>query len=474
MALKLQPDVELIEGYRLVRQIGKGGFGEVWEAKAPGGLSKAVKVSLMDTVNSEISARELQGLEKIRIIRHPFLLSIERYEVMEGHLVIVMELADKSLADRFEECRKEGKQGVPREELLGYMREASEALDLINFQHGLQHLDIKPANLFLSSGHVKVADFGLVHPRNTRISSSALAFSPPYAPPELFDGQVESSADQYSLAITYQELLTGSRPYTAIDVRGLMFQHLKGKPDFSLLPKSDQPVVGQAINRDLAQRFPSCGKFVETLTKAHIVGLPSVNLSNMKPMGVVPTASKPGATNTGSQSMFVRHPTAKVQTTNTQPSRTMAVGSRAAHTAVINPQVTVTQEAGEIKVKETFLAFLPLEIYAHKLRGFVDDLEAEIVSTTEEQTVLLIRQKRGFLGFKSKKGIFVQIDSCSRTPNSGYRAVEVSVWGSGQQLSDQDLAKRGRLVISYLKCFLMASSSQNLRPLDQIRAELRE
>src|SRR5437588_155608 len=62
----------------------------------------------------------------------------------------------------FGECRDAGRSGIPRETLLRNLRDAAEALDHMNEKHGLQHLDVKPRNLFLVSDRVKVADFGLV------------------------------------------------------------------------------------------------------------------------------------------------------------------------------------------------------------------------------------------------------------------------------------------------------------------------
>src|SRR5438874_5883847 len=60
----------------------------------------------------------------------------ERVEVVGGVLVLVMELADGSLAGRAAECRSRGLPGVPREELLGYLLEAAEALDWMNAEIG--------------------------------------------------------------------------------------------------------------------------------------------------------------------------------------------------------------------------------------------------------------------------------------------------------------------------------------------------
>src|SRR5207249_6824499 len=138
--------------------------------------------------------------------------SLEQIKVVDGRLMIVMELADRNLWDRFRECREQGLEGIPRVELLNYMQEIAEALDMMNSQYQLQHLDIKPQNLFLVHNHVKVADFGLVKDMEGSQASVTGGITPVYAAPETFEGMVTRFSDQYSLGIVYQELLTGQRP----------------------------------------------------------------------------------------------------------------------------------------------------------------------------------------------------------------------------------------------------------------------
>ena len=101
--------------------------------------------------------QELKSLNRVKSVRHPYLLALDRFDIVDGRLMIVMELADRNLWDRFRECRRQGLPGIPRPELLGYMTETAEVLDLFNDDFQLQHLDIKPQNLFLLYGHVKVA-----------------------------------------------------------------------------------------------------------------------------------------------------------------------------------------------------------------------------------------------------------------------------------------------------------------------------
>src|SRR6516164_8596348 len=256
-----EPNSEPIPGYRLIEPLGNGGFGEVWKCVAPGGLFKAIKFvygnlnSLdMDGARAE---QELRALERIKEVRHPFVLSLDRIEIVEGELVIVMELADRSLHDLFVECQASGLVGIPRDALLRYVRDAAEALDHMNEKHNLQHLDIKPRNLFLVSDRVKVADFGLVKHLERSGVSGLGGVTPLYAPPETFSGNISGRSDQYSLAIVYQELLTGQRPFNGKNPRTLAQQHIHEQPELRSLPEAERPIVARALAKDPDKRFPN-------------------------------------------------------------------------------------------------------------------------------------------------------------------------------------------------------------------------
>lgn len=266
---------EPIPGYRLIERLGRGGFGEVWKAEAPGGLFKAIKFVFGNLTPQSVTEsrvnhadQELRALTRVKGVRHPFILSMERFDVIDGQLMIVMELADRNLDDRLRECRKQGLPGIPRTELLKYLTEAAEALDLMNSEHDLQHLDIKPQNLFLVGSHVKVADFGLVKDLEGNAAQVTGGVTPVYAAPETFDGWVSRNSDQYSLAIVFQELLTGRRPFVGPSARQFMLQHLSVDPDLSALPEPDQRVIARALAKDPNQRFPSCGEFIAALEHA--------------------------------------------------------------------------------------------------------------------------------------------------------------------------------------------------------------
>ncbi len=278
MSLLKAPEAEPIPGYRLLEPLGKGGFGEVWKCLAPGGLLKAVKfvAAARNSYDPRHGAveQELRSLERIKSIRHPFLLSIDRIEIVDGELVMVMELAERNLHDQLTEHRQQGRPGIPRAELLGYCREIAEVLDVLNLEHGLQHLDVKPRNLFLIGRHVKVADYGLVGslaesagggPSGQGPANRLASVTPLYASPESFRGFISLSSDQYSLAITYHELLTSIPPLTGDNFRQLAMQHLQAEPNLARLSDHDRAVLARALAKDPQQRFPSCTEFVQAL-----------------------------------------------------------------------------------------------------------------------------------------------------------------------------------------------------------------
>jgi serine/threonine protein kinase len=268
MADHLNEQMEPLPGYRLLERLGSGGFGEVWKTTAPGGLLKAMKFvhGALDLQKGS-AAQEFKSLQRIKDLHHPFLLSLERIDIIDDQLVIVMELADRNLQDRLVECQGQGLPGIPREELLRYMAEAAEALDLLNQEHQIQHMDIKPQNLFLIRKHIKVADFGLAKDLEGTQATLSSGITPTYAAPETFESVVSHHCDQYSLAIVYQELLTGQRPFNGKNARQLLLQHVSMPPDVSALPEADRPIVARALAKKPGERFPTCLEFVRALPR---------------------------------------------------------------------------------------------------------------------------------------------------------------------------------------------------------------
>ncbi len=255
---------DTVLGYVLQQRIGAGGFGEVWQATAPGGLNKAVKF-VYGAVEELRATREMAALQRVKGVNHPFLLSLERIEIVNGQLVIVTELADGSIKDRFTHYREQGLAGIPREELLNYLADTAEGLDFLHEKHNLQHLDVKPENLLVLGSHAKVADFGLIKDLDQACASMLTGLTPTYSPPELFDGRPNQHSDQYSLAIVYQEMLTGDRPFMGRTAAQLAAQHMHSAPALSALAMADRPIVARALSKQPTRRYASCREFIQAL-----------------------------------------------------------------------------------------------------------------------------------------------------------------------------------------------------------------
>lgn len=264
---------EPIPGYILRKRIGAGGYGEVWLADAPGGLRKAVKL-IYGQVDEKRANCELKSLERIRRAYHPFLLSIERVEVVQGKVIVVTELAEGSLQNRFESYRRQGAPGIPRAELLEFLRDAADALDFLAQKHSLQHLDVKPGNLLVVADRIKVGDFGLLKDLKDKNQSIVGGLTPTYSAPELFDGQPNFRSDQYSLAIVYMEMLTGKMPFRGTSAGELARQHLTMPPNLEALPPADRSIVMRALAKSPKDRYATCRQFIDQLVKSRSILLP--------------------------------------------------------------------------------------------------------------------------------------------------------------------------------------------------------
>jgi len=278
-APSIQAGFEPIPGYVLRNKLGSGGYGDVWLADAPGGLKKAIKF-VNGSIDEDRASSELKSLQRIRQVNHPFILSLERIEVIQGQLIIVTELAQGSLYDRLHEYRLKGFVGISRERLLGYMRDAADGLDFLCQQHDLQHLDVKPANLLLVADRVKVADFGLIKDIQSNSLSVMGGLTPTYAAPEMFDGRPGRFSDQYSLAIVYQELLTGTLPFRGRTTAQLANEHLHKAPNLEAIPLLERPILSKALAKKPQMRFSDCREFIQALERVHLQAVESADQLN--------------------------------------------------------------------------------------------------------------------------------------------------------------------------------------------------
>jgi serine/threonine protein kinase len=285
--------------YVLVRKLGAGAFGQVWHAHGPGGLDVALKFI------PHVPAHELRSLDAMKSIRHPNLVSLFGVWHKDDWLILAMERCDRSLLEQLWDCMVQPNRavlacpkceqkvrvptehdrlrltcpicrhgwdwaaplpGIPLDELLPYMNDAASGLDALNSKQ-VQHRDVKPANLLLLNGGVKVADFGLAKALEHTVASNSVAGTLAYTAPESFKGQLAQQSDQYSLAVTYFHLRTGRLLFDG-DQAKVMYGHLELKPDLSCLPLAEEVVLARALSKEPAKRWQDCRTLVSRLVSA--------------------------------------------------------------------------------------------------------------------------------------------------------------------------------------------------------------
>src|SRR5205823_14790372 len=157
-----------------------------------------------------------------------------------------------------------------------YHSQVDEALDFLNARKhtrdgrkvGFQHGDVKPNNILLFGDVAKLTDHGLATPTNGPMTPCPRAGTKEYAAPEVFQGYLSDTSDQFSLAVTYHVLRTGTFPYPPPPAE-LPRTYSRPGPDLSLLTANEQAALARALSPVPQDRYPSCGRLTNALIKAH-------------------------------------------------------------------------------------------------------------------------------------------------------------------------------------------------------------
>ncbi|NMC18963.1 MAG: protein kinase [Thermogutta sp.] len=245
----VQAFLENEQRLRLVKRLGRGGFGEVWQAESPSGVRSAVKVSL-DPIDGENPAvkKELQNLDLVKTFSgHPHIVGLLDYWLVTGFLVTRWESAtDGNLLDMLERNRSAGQPGIPLKQLRKWIAEAADGLDFLH-ANGIYHRDIKPENLLLFHGHVKIGDLGLMKLAGASTASHSGSGTFGYLPPEAWEEhRLTSTADLYSLAATYVKLRTGREPFGTSPVE-IADRQMRGRPVLARLTEGEAKWVRRAL-----------------------------------------------------------------------------------------------------------------------------------------------------------------------------------------------------------------------------------
>jgi len=259
--------------YKILRLLGRGGMGEVYEAEhVPSGRRVALKVMGHALNSDDDRKRFLREGRLAAAISHPHVVYIFGSEEIGGRPVIAMELVQGGTL----------KERLQRKGSLSIFDAVDSTLQMIDglqaaCNAGILHRDIKPANCFVGpDGTVKVGDFGLSISTIARgeslvTASGAVVGTPSYASPEQLRGQeLDVRSDIYSVGASLFYLLLGRPPHQAKDLVQLITEVLDKNPPSphelrAEIPKGLARVIMRCLAKDRAARFPSYAALREAL-----------------------------------------------------------------------------------------------------------------------------------------------------------------------------------------------------------------
>lgn len=450
----IPPDTDAnaaLPGYQFIHCEQKTPLLEVWRALDAQNQRRLVKIISGLARRHVLSDQDLRRAAHLRYVKHPRLMPIEAIEVEAGRFVIVTPYPEFSLRLRYQEAVGMGLPGVPRQELLIYLRLAAEGLDFLERQEGLHHLSLTPSSLVLMQGSPRLADYGLVElawlPAGQPLDPASLK----YASPEIFENQFTRSSDLYSLACIYCEMLTGRLPHHASHGKVLREQRAKGQHDLSLVPPQEIEILTRALHPEPARRFQSAVEFVTALEQA------ASPLVSQVSVGYV--AATPGNTSVAPMS-----PAPAFAAEETERAVQQLV-QLAAYNTVVREQGGIRYHIDDRDMlSHRCAAWLPPGMAQQKLEGFLFQWKAQVVHTSNDLLVYRMDLPQNFWrrlvrGGQDYLEIRVHITP-SRMPESKLSEVLIEVEYQGKYPEEGRLAVQqfGPPLVYSLRSYLLATA----------------
>ncbi|MBV8762853.1 MAG: serine/threonine protein kinase, partial [Deltaproteobacteria bacterium] len=261
-----RPQVPKIGRYEIIKELGAGGMGVVWQAFDPV-LRRGVAIKeLRDAGSPRLAERLRREAQALAQLSHPNVVTVFDVGEEAGELYIVMQLlGGTTLADALAK--------LPRtpDDVLPLVIQAARGLEAAHAA-GIIHRDFKPTNVLVDGDAVRVSDFGLSFVSESELPAGAstqlptdvitrgVLGTPAYMSPEQHLGEpLTPATDQFSFCVTLWEALVGERPFSGHDLASLRANVTAGKHAElpARVPRRIRRVLLRGLSRDPAARYPS-------------------------------------------------------------------------------------------------------------------------------------------------------------------------------------------------------------------------
>ena len=277
--MEIDPDLKMRQ-YELIRELGRGGMGQVFLARDTK-LARRVAIKFLNTTSTNLTERFLTEARTTALVNHENIVVIYEVDEHEGLPHMVLEYLE----------------GVSlREMMRGRAFSPTRAVALITpvvraiaraHLAGIVHRDLKPENIFVTvDGTVKVLDFGIAKVlgpeagrrlgvedfKQTGTTHSVLVGTPQYMAPEQFGGDIDNRADLWAVGIIMFELLTGAHPLSPYSITSLISSAaMLDDPMPKLgnvvkdLPERLERIVDRCLAKRVEQRYPNADALLADL-----------------------------------------------------------------------------------------------------------------------------------------------------------------------------------------------------------------
>jgi len=278
--VQTEPLPERIGKYKVIRKIGEGGMGVVYEAINPSTKKHiALKVMRFQPARDYEKARKRFQLEfsALQAIDHPGIVRFIESGDHEGSLYYTMELLEGQNLSQVIRQIQSDERGWDLPDLISCIIDAGHALQYLH-DCGFVHRDIKPSNLFLTPKGAVITDFGLAKEErkaSTLTGSEEIVGTVKYMSPEQLYGKrirIDHRTDIYSLGLTLYEVATLSPPYHEESTVTLIQKKVASDPPpprkaNPAIPRDLEVIILKATDRDPSQRYGSAKEFAEDLER---------------------------------------------------------------------------------------------------------------------------------------------------------------------------------------------------------------
>lgn len=264
--------------YKIVKLIGKGGVGRVYQARHTIlEREAAIKVLHADlSTEDELHALFLKEARTIAQMRHPHIVQLYDFGLSGDTYYMVMEyIRGDSLATRLKAAKAKG-QLLPGAAVWRIIKQISEGL-IYTHKRGVIHRDIKPANILLThDGTAVISDFGVskLLAGHGDTTTGTISGTPAYMAPEQAMGHsIDHRADIYSLAVTVYEMLAGRVPFEAPSpitmILKQMYEPVPQLRQFNpAIPPHVEAEILKALSKQPENRHQSVAEFLHALASA--------------------------------------------------------------------------------------------------------------------------------------------------------------------------------------------------------------